>query len=172
MPHLLIAGMTCSGKTTFAKRMINEQFTKTGRPVLVLDPLLDPELKKLATWSTGDPEKFMRVAKSNTRAFLVIDEGGTTIGSYNKEMEILATQFRHLGHQCLFLVQRPCLIPVTIRANTVGAAVFNVSARDAKELALEYNEPAILKASGFKKGDFIFKKRFGPPVFGNIFLPR
>jgi hypothetical protein len=98
-----------------------------------------------------------------------VDEGGTTIGRYNKEMETLATQFRHLGHQCFFLVQRPVLIPVTIRANTSGAFVFSSAAIDADTLAKEYVCPELLAAPSLPAGSYIFKRRFSPAVFGKVF---
>lgn len=170
MAHLLIAGSTMSGKTTLTGAMVGKLKEKApDRPVIVLDPMFNPRLKALADYATDDPERFMKVVKLNRSGILIIDEGGTTIGRYNRTMEVLATQYRHLGHQSFFIVQRPMMIPLTIRINTMGAAVFALGAEDAKELAREYNCPEIRQAPGFARGQYIFKIRFQPHFYGNAF---
>lgn len=168
MPHFLITGQTMSGKSTLAKRICRD-FLKAGRRVLVLDPMADDEFRECSTWTTDSPTDFLRVASINTKCALVIDEGGQMIGRYNVEMERLATQFRHLGHNCFFLSQRPMQLPLTMRINTVGAFVFSVGASDADGLAKEYVCDEIRQATGFRAGQYIFKQRFAAPQFGRVF---
>jgi len=168
MAHILIAGQTMSGKTTFAKQLAR-QHRRAGRLILSLDPMLDPDLIELSDYHTTDPEDFLRVAGINTRATCIIDEGGETVGQFARPMFKLATQYRHIGHICLFLVQRPAQINPTIRGNTAAVAAFALNRKDAAALADEYNCPDLVQVQDFPAGRYIYKKRFQPPVLGRVF---
>lgn len=167
--HILISGQTLSGKTTTAKRLIKDTYLPKGRNVFVLDSLGDPFFTTHADYCTDDPAAFMRVLKANPNAAVFVDEGGETVGRYNQAMEKLATQFRHLGHNCHFISQRPVQLPLTIRANCSGLFLFSSCATDAKTLAEDFVCPDLLKATSLPQGRYLFKTRFGPMVEGNIF---
>lgn len=166
--HGLIFGQTMSGKTTLARR-IARQHAAAGRGVLVLDPLFDEELRQIADWSTDDPLLFLKTAWKNQNCTLVIDEGGEAIGRYGTLLEKLATQARHLGHMSIFISQRPVQLPLTLRDQCAWLAAFKIRTRDAERLAEDFDDPAILCARSFDKGQYVITKPFGVAAVGHIF---
>ena len=103
MPHVLINGMTESGKTTLAKRLAAE-YKKSGVGVIILDPLHDPGWQ--CDFQTDDPDEFLSVCKKSERCALFIDEGSQSVGQYDTQMHWLATMARHHGHNSHFISQR------------------------------------------------------------------
>lgn len=166
--HVLISGQTMSGKTTFARRLARE-FAEAGRGVLVLDPLYDQELQDLSDWHTDDPDKFLKVVFKNQGCLLVIDEGVSGDKKYNLSLDRLATQSRHLGHQAIFISQRPMMISKTIRAQCGTLVCFQVCAADAKGLAEDFNAPLLYGAPSLLQGQYWKIRRFAQPVAGHIF---
>ncbi len=169
--HLLVSGQTMSGKTTFALELIKRCFNPAGRGVLVLDDVGDAETWG-ADWVTDDPDLFLDTAQRNRECALIIDEGGSTIGRYNHHMEVLATKFRHLGHNCIFISQRPVQLPLTIRTQCGGVALFNSSLKDCKALSDDFNCPELLSGTTLDQGEYLYKTKFQALKRGRLFVPR
>lgn len=169
--HTLVAGQTESGKTSFAKKLIVEIYNPKQRPVLVLDDVGDAETWG-ADWVTDDPDLFLDTVKRNRSCAVIVDEGGSTIGRYNTQMEILATKFRHLGHNCIFISQRPVQLPKTIRAQCGAVALFNCCGSDCKALAEDFNAPELLTAVDLPQGSYLYKVRFRETMRGKLFTPQ
>lgn len=167
MAHGFITGMTLSGKSTLAKAIMRLH-RAAGRLVLAYDPLYDEEVRRLAHWTTEDPEKLVKMAKANRSATIMADEMGD-VGPYAKYFDWLATQGRHLGHTCLFLGQRPIQVSVTIRSNCHWIACFAVCGRDAAILAEDFMCPPLRLAPAFGPGQYVMKRKFSDPSAGNVF---
>ena len=169
--HMLISGQTESGKSSFARRLITDVFNPANRPVLVLDDVAGREYWG-ADWVTDDPVLFLKTVRDNLNCAAIVDEGGSTIGRYNTEMEQLATKMRHLGHNCVFISQRPVLLPKTIRTQCGAAVVFNSCAADCKALAEDFNAPELMQGTELEQGEYLYKVRFRPTRRGRLFVPR
>lgn len=169
MAHTLIIGMTQSGKTSLARKLV-QKHRKKGRLILVLDPLLDPAWKTAgATWVTDDKEKFLDVVFRSTECVIVIDEAGEMIGRYAGEMKKLATKSRHYGHDAIFITQRAVDVDKSLRDQCAEVYAFLVSRRDSEVLAEEFVNDDCFQASEVKQGEFIKCSRFKPVIRSKLF---
>lgn len=164
MAHYIIIGMTESGKTTLAKIVCRK--TSEKAKTAVLDPLRSQDWG--ATFQTDDPDEFLKYLRENKSHVVFVDEGATTIGRFNEEMEWLATQSRHWGHSCFFISQRATQMATTIRHQCSKAYIFAVGSKDAEMFAEEWNEPGLKNLPRIQKGEFYLVSRFGALQKGSI----
>lgn len=159
MAHMLICGMTESGKSTLACQL-SWKYREAGVNVIVLDPMLDS--RWTADILTADKEYFLRIVKDpKTRGCAIfVDESGEMIGHYHDEMFFLATRGRHAGHNCHFISQRPKQLAPTVRDQCSFLACFNVALPDAIEMSNNFNRPELRGANTLKKGEYFFCGRF------------
>jgi len=166
--HVLIAGITNTGKTTLAFEMA-ALYKKNGQRIIVLDPDLRPEWNVLS-WHeniteldmkhgvmTDEPEQFLLICKNAQSCALFIDESGSMIGRYDTQLEWLATQSRKWGHKSHFIMQRGSQVSPTVRNQCSSAFVFKQSPDDAKVLSNNFVCPAFLEAPSLKKFEYIAK---------------
>lgn len=166
MAHVLICGITQSGKTTLARELCNHyQARDTG--VMVLDPINDPAWP--ADYRTTDPAAFLETARASWQCALFLDESGEVVGRYNDQMFWCATQARHRAHRSHFITQRPAQLAKTVRDQCTRLCLFAISPSDAKTLSDEWNKPQLLNAPDLPAGQFYDVQRFGPPVLRKIF---
>lgn len=158
MAHVLICGMSESGKTTLA-RGLAAAYRKNGVGVLVLDPLKDPR------WScdfiTANQDEFLDVLWRSRSCMAFMDEGGKSVGRYNYAMQETAAMGRHWGHSCHYISQDPTQLAPIVRDQCRHIFLFCASDRIGKKLADEFNQPALLECGGLKQGEYIRAARFG-----------
>jgi DNA helicase HerA-like ATPase len=164
--HVLIVGMTGSGKTTLAKRLVT-QYKANKTPSLVLDPLFDPGWG--ADWQTANQQEFLDTMFQCRKCALFVDESGAAIGRYAGEMAVIATQSRHFGHKAHFLTQRGSQLDKLIRDQCSTLFLFRVSKGDAKTFADEFGYEDILQANSLAPGECFKVTRFSPPKKISIF---
>lgn len=171
MAHYGIIGMTESGKSTLAKILARD--LRSGSDpvkVAVLDPL------RYSDWpcdfQTSDPQKFLRFAMTEKSHVLVIDEGGQSVGRYNKEMEWLFTNSRHLGHSIIGVTQGVTQLPPIARGQYSKVYVFNCAFDNFELIANEWNKKALLKLPELGQGEFYRVPRFGKLGKGAIDFKR
>ena len=167
MAHKFIVGMTASGKTTLAKMIASQMFSR-GNQCLVLDPLLDE-------WPDGcevteKSDEFLKLCKSKKRCILFVDEGASSVGRYNNEMQWLATQSRHWGHVCVFISQGVTQIAPIIRQQCDTFIVFACGQSNRKLIAEETDNDLVIDTK-LKKGEFWHISRFEPIKRGKIHFP-
>jgi len=152
MPHSLIAGMTCCGKSSVAKLLIPRWRKRTwnGKPyrIALLDPLRDP------SWPLADgdcaftnADQFLLYCKSSIDKPLAIfvDEGAQTLAR-GVDYNWLTTQARHWGHESHIISQRPTDLTPQVRGNCEWLYLFQTDCNAAKLLSMEWNQPALLEA--------------------------
>ena len=159
MAHVLIAGMTMSGKTTLATRLAH-QYKVRGVEPIILDPMRDPRWP--SEYLFTDSRQFLELCAKSTHCALFLDESGDTIGRYNDEMFWLATKARHYGHRSHFICQRPSQLSPTVRTQCSYMYLFNVGISDAKILADEWGKPELREANTLGRGEYFAVERFGP----------
>ena len=176
MAHVLILGITSTGKTTLATKKLAPFYKSQGTSLIVLDPDLrsdwgvpkaDPN-KEVDTTSgvmTDDPDLFLEIAKSNQECALFIDESGQTIGRYSGQMAWVATNSRKWGHKAHFITQRATQLDPTIRAQCTSIFLFKQSVDDAKILSREFVAPALMESCNLKKGEYLAKLGIDKPVY-------
>lgn len=166
MAHYFVVGMTESGKTSFAKAVCR-QVKQLGYPTAVLDPLRD------SGWDTDnqfdDPSAFLAFVRSRKSHVLFIDEGGTSIGRYNAEMQWLATTSRHWGHSCYFLSQKVTQTSPIVREQSQRFYVFACGLVNLALIAEETREPELVNYDKLDKGEFLIVSRFDTLRKGRVF---
>lgn len=169
MAHVLIFGMTESGKTTLAKRLAH-RYRQNGIPVIVLDSLNDPEWPSGDdTFQTTDPDDFLRVFWASKRCACFVDEAGDAVGRYNLVMQKTATRGRHWGHSVHFISQRGVQIAPTVRDQCSHLFLLTSSIADGKVHANEWNRPELLRCNALGKGNYYHCTRFGVISHGSLF---
>jgi len=166
MAHVLILGMTMSGKTTLAKRTA-QIYRAQGVKVGVLDPLGDPAWN--ADFQTSDPEEFLRMFWESRRCAWFIDESGDAVGRYDEAMQKTATRGRHWGHRVHYLTQRGAQLSRTVRDQCSNLFLFTTSLKDAKLHAEEWNRDELATANTLQQGEYFAVGRFTELVRGKLF---
>ena len=159
--HVLILGITDTGKTTLAFRL-SAAYSNSGHNVIVLDP--DCRSNWTASKVTANPEEFLQIAKINTSCALFIDEGGLTMGRYCGPMEWLATNSRKFGHKAHFITQRASQLAPLVRAQCSELYLFKQSTADSKILSAEFVCEELKYACLLKKGQYLYKGGIDEPV--------
>lgn len=165
MPHSLILGMTESGKTTCAKQLAGA-YRAQKIPVIVLDPMNDPEWQ--ADFQTTRPDEFLEVFWKSKKCAVFIDEAGQAVGRYDTVMQQTATKGRHWGHNVHFLSQRGAQIAVTVRDQCSHLFLFTSSKKDSVIHANEWNKDQLMEASQLPKGAYFHVTRFGTCERGHL----
>lgn len=168
-PHTLVVGKTDSGKSTAARRLVLEHFKPSGRyrEVLALDYKKDPRFR--ADRITDNPEEFLEWVETSRDCLLLIDESSETVGRFAGAMRRIATMYRELGHQAIFIVQRGADLDKTVRRNCSNLFCFRTGADDAAELRKDFPALDPAAAARLDQGFYIFVPSFGEPSNGNIF---
>jgi len=168
MAHILILGSTQSGKTTHAKKLIQDYKAK-GIKTIVYDKLTaDPSWQ--ADFVTDDRDEFLSTFWSSQQCMVFIDEAGDAIeGMHDTKMRETATKGRHWGHLVHYISQRATMIPKTIRDQCTHLFLFTSSLADAKIHADEWNSEELKNASTLKQGEYYHTTRFDPVTKHKLF---
>lgn len=168
--HVLIPGASRSGKTTLAKKYLAPRYKAAGVPILVLDPMGDPDWN--ADFQTDDPDEFLRVLWDSEGCACFVDEAGESAGTYDKGMHKTATKGRHWGHRMHYLMQRPTMVSPNIRTNCDELFAFILNSNDIKALAEDFAKfEHRLKADlrNLERGEYVYCTRFGEYQKGRVF---
>ena len=172
--HVLISGMSLSGKSTLAKQMASA-YAARGYGVIVYDPFLSRDWGQKAKTDkvrvTGDYESFIWTCKNATQCALFIDEA-PEICSRQKEFREsawLSTQARHWGHRSHFIAQSPMEINSVIRANCTMRYTFRLLKAEAIKLHKQTGEEIHLSASELPPGVCISDRPFQSPKLLRVF---
>lgn len=166
MAHVLILGMTLSGKTSVAKQLA-QVYRAQGVKVGVLDPLGDPSWQ--ADYQTSDPDAFLRAFWDSRGCAWFIDESGDAVGKYDEAMQRTATRGRHWGHRVHYLTQRGAQLSRTVRDQCSTLFLFCTSLKDAKLHAEEWNKEELATAHTLQQGEYFTTGRFTPLTRGKLF---
>ncbi len=156
--HVLIVGMTESGKTTLAK-ILASKLHAAKHKVVVYDPVYDPDWK--CTERFRDVSKFDEYLQANREVFAFVDEGGEVFADGNDTTySWWATRSRHYGHSFVFLAQRTIQIPKTMRDQCSRLHLFTSSVSDGKILAEEWNNPELIRCNQLPRMQFYSVSRY------------
>lgn len=111
---------------------------------------------------THDAGEFQHMAVNSRRCLLFIDEAGEYLGQYDTELHWVATRGRHYGHAAFIICQRYMQVAKLVRDNCRSLFLFSCGLSDAKLLADEWAEPALLDAPQLSQFTCIKKTRLQP----------
>lgn len=166
MAHVLICGITQSGKTTLARNLV-AAYRARDIGAIVLDPHRDPHWG--ADYQTDNPADFLAVAHNSWECALFVDEAGQYVGQFDTDMHWCGTQARHWAHRAHFITPRPVQIARTVRDQCTRLCLFAVAREDAAMLAREWNKPELAGAPELPQGQFYDVQRFGPALLRRVF---
>jgi len=164
--HVLILGITQSGKTTFCFDLAR-RFKARGVSLLVLDPDMRREwnIEEGRDFMTDDPEIYLSVVKLNRKCALFVDESGQMIGRYSGAMQWLATNSRKWGHKAHFIAQRATQLDPIVRTQCTSLFLFKQAVMDSKILAQEFVEDGFKEACNLSQGEYIGKIGIDNKIF-------
>lgn len=151
--HVLIVGISYSGKTNFAKRLAAEQAS-----VIVFDPLKSSGWPQHAQ-KYSDPEHFLKVMETAQSAHVFVDESKLLWDANPKEADRLLYNRRHQGLLIYLIAQRTNMIPPNGRNMCSRVFAFKQNKFDADILALE-KTPEFKKLPFLDSGHFIGSNGF------------
>lgn len=155
MPHCLIVGRTESGKTSLAKRLA-QGYSKRDVPLIILDPMLDPEWPDGEhDFKTDNPNAFLECFWKSAGAAVFIDEAAKYCSLHAREFHETAQRGRHQGHNVHYITQRAKSLAPDVRTNVQRLYVFGCTPEDAKILYQDWAKPELLEAANLKQGEFI-----------------
>lgn len=162
MAHTLILGMSESGKSTLAKNLA-KVYKSQGWSVIVLDPLKDPEW--CADFITADQDEFLSVFWASRKCMVFIDEGGKSVGQYEKAMQECFTTGRHWGHSCHLIAHKGTQLAPVVRDQCRYLFLFCSSIKEGKLLADEFNKPELQECNKLLQGEYIHASKFGATTY-------
>lgn len=125
-------------------------------PVLVLDPYSSASWN--ANFVTENPSFFLNTVKRSTKCALFVDEcGALSDDGHDEILKWLATNSRHLGHNCHFITQRAMQVSPTVRDQCRNLFMFRQSLADCQIMARDKADDFILEACKLKPGEYIAK---------------
>ena len=152
--RVLIVGVSESGKTTLANRLIAE----SPYPVYIRDPLG-------SEWSRDDgrfeTEHELRAFVQNAQSpcVAVIDEANDFFTRSTPENAWIFTRGRHFGILPIAITHYVKMIVPVVRDQATDLYVFESSIQTADLLAEMYNQPGLCDAPSLKQGEYMHVRR-------------
>lgn len=160
--HILIVGVTQSGKTTLAHEIANEESAKKKdkREIIVYDPVGTPTAA--GTWPNGtiyfeDDVEFLEHLEKREGVrptILFIDEADDIMAQRYPWNTSIIRRARHSGMQVVLISQRPHLIAPSARTQCGMCFMFRLGKSDAKALGEEFGHNGLHEV-GLDQGDFL-----------------
>lgn len=127
--------------------------SRSGRTVIVYDVTGDPWP---ADKITSDKATFLKWFWEDFEdALVIIDEGGETVGLYDKDMVWVFTRGRRRLHDVVLIAHGPGMVNKTIRGQCTSAYIFNLSSEEAGDIARTLDAPMVKDAPTLEPGEFI-----------------
>lgn len=171
--HMLICGVTKSGKTTLARELAR-LFAANGARIAVRDPVDSP------TAGGGWPESARRFADDisflefmhspEASGYVVfVDEASDLFGVQDKDLHWMFTRGRHFGLCMVAICQRPKMLAPNVRSQCTHAYLFRLAEEDTREIAADFGHSGLHKLS-LDRGDFLkLESGTAAIVRGNVF---
>lgn len=170
-PHVLICGVTQTGKTTLGRKFARELSRPKNAPVLlVFDPVATETLG--GDWPENalifsEREIFMeyvhairerRVTSGDANGYAIfIDEADLIFSHAQPENAWLLTKGRHMGMRIFLMTQRPKMVSPSVRGQCGVVYAFRLSRTDLKMLGDDTAHNDIEKIS-LDAGDYLVLK--------------
>lgn len=120
---------------------------------------MDPEWQ--CDFITSDQTEFLDVFWKSRSCMAFIDEGGESVGRYNKLMNKCATRGRHWGHTVHIIAQEATQIGPLVRAQCTKLFAFAQSTAAGELLAREWLHEELEQSAKLKKREYMYAVKMG-----------
>ena len=153
--RVLIVGVSESGKTTLANRLIKD----SPYPVYVRDPLR-------SQWSRNDgffetEAELRKLHVTGAPCVVVVDEANDFFTKSTPENMWIFTRGRHMGMLPIAITHYVKMLQPVVRDQATDLYVFESSIQTAALLAEMYNQPALEDAPNLRQGEYLHVRREG-----------
>ncbi len=153
--RVLIVGVSESGKTQLAKRLI----TEAKIPVFVRDPIGDTWPNLTARFETSDELRILLDGLKKQPCVVVIDESADFFSVGQRENHWIFTRGRHDAMLPIAIAQRIKMMAPNVREQASDLYVFESSIEASQILAEAYNMPELENACDLTQGEFYHVRR-------------
>lgn len=155
--HILITGISLSGKTNLAKRLAADE-SAAGKNIVVYDPIASQGWPGNAV-KYSEPSRFLDRINHLSNALVFVDEA-KTLWDFNEDAaDALVYKGRHRGFLCVLMAQRSRMVPPNARNQCARVFSFKQQPYDAQILADEYHG-SLVNTPDLKPGEFIYTDGF------------
>lgn len=156
--HVLIAGVTGTGKTTLAHEL-SQRFAREGHRVIVYDPVLTKTAA--GTWPDSavlfdEQDAFFEyLSRPDVHsAHVFVDEAGEVFSIGQRENFWVLTRGRHYNLHVYMIVQRPKMIAPSARTQARRGYIFRLSPDDMDDIGADFGFSGVGKIV-LDKGQFL-----------------
>ena len=153
--RVLIVGVSESGKTELAKRLIKE----SSIPVFIRDPIGASWPRMTARFETSDELRLLLDAQKKAPCIVVIDEAADFFAVGQRENHWIFTRGRHDAMLPIAIGQRIKMMAPNIREQATDLYVFESSIEAGEILAEAYNMAGLENAHTLRQGEFFHVRR-------------
>lgn len=171
--HMLITGVSLSGKTTLAHFMAH-QMVKKGTKIAVRDPVGTPtavgDWPKEAKRFADDYEFLEWIHSPQAVGYVVfVDEAGDLFGQNDRDLHWMFTRGRHYALTMIPIAQRPKMLSPNVRSQCHHVFAFRLAQEDMREVAADMGHSDLHKIE-LDTGDFLSLRSGTVRIeHGNIF---
>lgn len=155
--RILIVGVSESGKTTLANRLIE----KSPVPVFVRDPIGADWVRCDGRFVDSDTLRELLEPLKKAPCIVVVDEAADFFGMSQRENHWIFTRGRHEAILPIAIGQRIKMMAPNVREQASDLYVFESSIEAADILAEAYNMPELVRAPELSQGEFFHVRRVG-----------
>ena len=153
--RVLIVGVSESGKTTLANRLIKD----APVPVFIRDPIGAAWAKCDGRFETSDELRVLLEPLKRSPCIVVVDEAADFFSMSQKENHWIFTRGRHEAILPIAIGQRLKMMAPNVREQASDLYVFESSFEAASILAEAYNMPDLENAPDLTQGEFLHVRR-------------
>lgn len=155
-----IFGPKLSGKTTLAKYISRQYWTKHHIRSMVLD--INNESWGEQAWVTDDNDKFWTAVWQTNNSLVVVDEASSTI-KRDQTLIPVFTRLRHLNHKLIVIGHNGMNLLPIMREQFDTLYLFRQPEKAAKVWAETFTQVELLSAVNLQQHEFLHTQLFGKP---------
>jgi hypothetical protein len=155
-----IFGPKLSGKTTLAKVLAENYWTKQQLQTLCLD--INGETWPKSVWATSNEDEFWQRVWQTKGQLVIVDEASSTI-KRDKELIPVFTRLRHLNHKLIIIGHNGMNLLPIMREQFDTLYLFRQPEKASAIWAETFTDKRLLQASELKQYEFLFCQLYQTP---------
>jgi ABC-type molybdenum transport system ATPase subunit/photorepair protein PhrA len=155
-----VFGPTLSGKTTLAKVIARNYWTKNHIQSLCLD--IQHDSWSESVWTTDKEDLFWDQVWKQNNKLIIVDDGSATINR-NKDLLSAFTMLRHRGHHLLIIGHNGTDLLPAMRRALHKLYLFRQSEKASQLWAEDFTDKRILAAAQLQQYEFLYCELYQAP---------
>jgi hypothetical protein len=157
-----IFGPKLSGKTTLARQLSRDMWTREKVRSLVFDPNNDDWINEKQCWTTADDKTFWDACWKVKNCVIVVEDSAATIRR-DRTLVPVFTRMRHCNHRLLVIGHSGMdLLPV-MRQQLDTLYLFRQPDSACKVWAETFTQDGLLEAKNLGQFEFLYTVSYGAP---------